>query len=955
MPSRSLPRFFVLLLLTASFAAQLHALGQPRYVEEKPCPGCFPVASSGSLATILVDRDDYPGVVRAAADLRDDINRVVGQSPKLVDNGAPKGDAIIIGSIGHSALIARLIKSKKIDVSDISGKWESFFLQVVEHPLPGVKRALVIVGSDKRGAIYGIYDLSEQIGVSPWYWWADVPVRHRDSIFVKTGRFMQGPPAVKYRGIFLNDEAPSLTGWVNEKFGGYNHQFYTKVFELILRMKGNYLWPAMWNSAFNEDDPLNPKLADEYGIVMGTSHHEPMLRAQQEWKRHGTGPWDYTKNADELQKFWAEGVERNKDYESIITVGMRGDGDMPMSKDANVALLEQIVADQRKIIAEHVNPDVTKVPQDWALYKEVQEYYEKGMRVPDDVTLLWADDNWGNIRRLPTPEERKRSGSAGIYYHFDYVGGPRNYKWLNTIPIAKVWEQMNLAYHYGANRIWIVNVGDLKPMEFPIEFFLSLAWNPERWPKESISEFTRLWAEREFGPEYAPQIADIVSKYTKYNGRRKPELLDPTTYSLTDYQEADRVAAEFQAISDQAEDIYKKLPASERDAFFELVLYPTKASAQVVQLYIDAGKNQLYATQGRVSANEWAERTRTLFKEHAELTAIYNHTLAGGKWEHMMDQTHLGYTWWQEPPVDKMPSVTEVLPREGAGMGLYVEGSTPSFFRPPALPEFDVFTQQRHYIDIFNHGRVPFDYTATANEPWIVLGSTSGHVATEDASLWVSIDWSKVPQGTSEGTVSLTGPGFPRPLNVKVSVLSPAEPTRETLHGFVETNGCVSIESMHYTNKIDTAGGRWEKIDDLGRTLSSMSVFPVTAASVNPPQDSPRLEYRMYLFHPGDLEVEAILAPTQSFVPGRGLRYAISWDDQTPQIIDALEHNELHDWEETVKDGVRTVTTKTHVDGAGYHTLKFWMVDPGVVLQKLTVNTGGVKPSYLGPPESYFH
>ena len=954
--SKSLPfRLATLTMLLAGFASHLNALGQPRYVEEKCSSGCFSIASGNFLATIFVDRSDYPGVVRAAGDLQADINRVVGRSPKLIDSGAPKGDAIIIGTIGHSALISRLAKSKKIDVSGITGKWESFFLQVVDHPLPGVPRALVIVGSDKRGSIYGIYDLSEQMGVSPWYWWADVPVQRRDGVFVKPGKFMQGPPAVKYRGIFLNDEAPSLTGWVNEKFGGYNHQFYTKVFELILRMKGNYLWPAMWNSAFNEDDPLNPKLADEYGIVMGTSHHEPMLRAQQEWKRHGTGPWDYTKNADELQKFWAEGVERNKNYESIITVGMRGDGDMPMSKDANVALLERIVSDQRKIIAEHVNPDVTKVPQDWALYKEVQEYYEKGMRVPDDVTLLWSDDNWGNIRRLPTPEERKRTGGAGIYYHFDYVGGPRNYKWLNTIPIAKVWEQMNLAYRYGANRIWIVNVGDLKPMEFPIEFFLSLAWNPERWPKESISEFTRLWAEREFGPEYAPQIAGIVSKYTKYNGRRKPELLDTNTYSLTDYQEADRVAAEFQSISDEADAIYSKLPPNERDAFFELVLYPTKASAQVLQLYIDAAKNQLYATQGRVSANQWADRTRQLFEQHAELTATYNHPLAGGKWEHMMDQTHLGYTWWQEPPVDKMPSVTEVLPRENASMGVYVESSAPSFFRPPALPEFDVFAQQRHYIDIFNHGRVPFDYTATASEPWIQLSSTRGQIGSEDTRLWVSIDWNKVPQGTSEGTISITGPGFPRPLNVKLEALNPVEPTRDSLHGFVETGGCVSIESVHYTNKADTPGARWEKIDDLGRTLSSMSVFPVTAASVSPPQDSPRLEYQIYLFHPGDLNVEAILAPTQNFVPGRGLRYAISWDDQPPQIIDALEHNELHDWEETVKDDARGVTTRTHVDGIGYHTLKFWMVDPGIVLQKLVIDAGGLKPSYLGPPESYAH
>ena len=329
-----------------------------------------------------------------------------------------------------------------------------------------------------------------------------------------------------------------------------------------------------------------------------------------------------------LQK--SEGIERNKNYESIITLAMRGDGDMPMSESANIELLEKIVADQRKIIADHVNPDLTKVPQDWALYKEVQEYYEKGMRVPDDVTLLWCDDNWGNIRRLPTPEERKRSGGAGIYYHFDYVGGPRSYKWLNTIPITKVWEQMNLAYRYDANRIWIVNVGDLKPMEFPIEFFLSLAWNPERWPKDKIGEFTKQWATREFGLKYAADIADIVSKYTKYNGRRKPELLEPDTYSLVNYQEADRILADWKAITDKAEHIYALLPEESRDAFFQLVLYPTKASAQVAQLYVATGKNQLYVSQNRASANVVAQQATALFQADAALAADYNLKLGLG-------------------------------------------------------------------------------------------------------------------------------------------------------------------------------------------------------------------------------------------------------------------------------------------------------------------------------------
>jgi len=687
---------------------------------------------------------------------------------------------------------------------------------------------------------------------------------------------------------------------------------------------------------------------------MGTSHHEPMLRAQQEWKRHGKGLWDYSKNAEILKEFWYLGVERNKKYESIITLGMRGDGDLPMTESANIALLEKIVADQRKMIADRVNADISKVPQDWALYKEVQEYYEKGMRVPDDVTLLWCDDNWGNVRRLPTQEERKRSGGAGIYYHFDYVGDPRSYKWLNTIPIAKVWEQMNLAYHYGADRIWIVNVGDLKPMELPIDFFLNMAWKPENWHKEKISEFTRLWAERQFGPQFAPDIADVLSKYTKYNGRRKPELLDPSTFSLVDYREADTVFADFQAAVAKAEEIYGKLPENQRDAFFELVLYPTKASAIVTELYITAGRNQLYASQGRASANELAAAARALFQADADLSAYYNHMLAHGKWDHMMDQTHIGYTFWNQPPVNAMPKVTEIEIPALAQLGVAVEGSAsawPGSPGEPSLPPFDLFNQQRRYIDIFNRGREPFVFSATTSVPWIVLSESQGTIEKE-RRVWVSVDWKKAPLGFTSGSLKIAR-GSTQEVVVNVNTFRPQDLTRESVDGFVESDQCVSMEAVHYSKKVDGPSARWESIDDLGRTLSSMSVFPVTAESVTPPRDAPRLEYKLYLFDPRTVEVEAILAPTLNFVPGRGLRYAISFDDEAPQVIDALAQNSVEDWRTSVKDSVRKVQSTHLLAKSGYHTLKFWMVDPGVVLQKLVVNLGGVKPSYLGPPESY--
>jgi hypothetical protein len=931
--------------------ASLVALGQPRYVFPTSGPGSFPIVHHKSVAAVYVDPSDFPGVARAANTLRGDIARVSGLTPTQALGAR---ETIIAGTIGKNAIIDRLIRERRIDVSGIVGKWESFLIQVVPHPQSGIDSALVIAGSDKRGTIYGIYDLSEQIGVSPWYYWADVPVVHRDALFVRPGRYVEEEPAVKYRGIFLNDEAPALTGWVKATYGNYNHEFYEKVFELLLRLKANYLWPAMWNNAFNEDDPLNAKLADEYGIVMGTSHHEPMLRAQQEWKRHGKGPWDYSRNEDVLRAFWEEGVRRNKAYESIITLGMRGDGDMPMSRESNTALLERIVADQRKIIAAEVNPDVTKVPQDWALYKEVQEYYEKGMRVPDDVTLLWCDDNWGNIRRLPTPEERKRGGGAGIYYHFDYVGGPRNYKWIDTNPIPKVWEQMHLAAEYGANRIWIVNVGDLKPMEFPTEFFLSLARDPARWPKEKTAEFTELWATREFGQAHAAEIAGLVAKTLKYNGRRKPELLEPSTYSVIDDLEADRVVADYDAIVSRAEAIERELPAEARDSFFELVLHPAKANAIVTAMYVAAAKNHLYVAQGRASANDMAARTRRLFQADADLADRFNHTLAHGKWDHMMDQTHIGYTYWQEPPKNTMPPVTEITLPATASMGVAIEGSSaawPGSAGPAVLPTFDSYNQPRHFIDVFNRGRGAFEFTAVASAPWIVLSAVRGSVEKE-ARLWVSIDWDKAPHGVDKGAVTIEGAGA-APIAVEVDVFYPNRPSGAEIKGFVETSGYVSMEAEHYTRKVDAGPVTWQRIPDYGRTLSAMSIFPVTAESVMPPAGAPLLEYRMFLFDSGPVEVEAILSPTLNFSPGRGLRYAISFDDEPPQVIDALAHNEQGDWETSVKDSVRKVRSAHTLAAPGIHTLKFRMVDPGIVLEKLVVDLGGVKPSYLGPPESF--
>jgi Glycosyl hydrolase family 115/Gylcosyl hydrolase family 115 C-terminal domain len=948
----ALRRFLFLLSMIAMCAAasrDAHSLGQKKYVSGLASKGSMTLVARGHVASIYVDSADFPGVMRATHDLQMDIERVSGMRPSISsDSTVARDEIVLIGTLGKSSIIDRLVNQKKLDVSAIAGKWESTLIAVIEKPMPGVERALVIAGSDKRGTIFGIYDLSEQIGVSPWYWWADVPVQHKAALYVSAGHYVSGEPAVKYRGIFLNDEAPALTGWVNATYGGYNHKFYITVFELLLRLKANYLWPAMWGSAFNEDDPENARLADEYGIVMGTSHHEPMLRAQQEWKRHGTGPWDYAANGDVLRKFWNEGIERNKNFESTVTLGMRGDGDMPMTEGENIALLETIVSDQSSILDAHSTPALRGDPKVWALYKEVQAYYEKGMRVPDDVTLLWCDDNWGNIRRLPTPEERKRPGGAGIYYHFDYVGDPRNYKWIDTNPIAKVWEQMHLAHVYGADRIWIVNVGDLKPMEFPIDFFLNYARDPERWDKDHLQEFTRAWADREFGAAHAEEIAAVVTRYGRYIGRRKPELMDADTFSLVNYHEAERVEEEWKTLREKAEALNAMLPENERDAYFELVLHPIKAAEIVTGLYINAGRSRLNAKEGRADANDYAERARALFRADAALSDEYNHKLAGGKWNHMMDQTHIGYTYWQEPPLNAMPAVSEVQALAKPRMGVIADGDP-----APAVLAFDSLAQQRRTIDVFNRGNGSFHFEAKASRPWIVLSAASGDVE-KAMRVEVWIDWSLVPEGKSDGEISMAQANGAT-ATLPVSTMRATAITRESLEGFAESDGLVSIEAEHYSRALSAGTVRWEKIPDYGETLSGMSAFPVDAASALPPSAVATLEYRMYLFDEGHVNLQATLGPSLNFVPGRGLRFTVSFDDQPPQIVDVLEDNSQSAWAKAVSDGVRRVDVKLNSGQPGYHTLKIGMVDPGVVLEKLVVSFAPVKPSYLGPPESFHH
>lgn len=567
--------------------------------------------------------------------LRHDLKAVTGSA------NAP----VVVATIGKS----KLAKKYKLQSKELQGKWEQYLIFTD-------KGKLVILGSDKRGTIYGIYELSRQIGVSPWYWMADAPIQKHEQLFAKSGIYTDGEPKVKYRGIFINDEWPSFGTWCKNQFGGINSKAYTRIFELMLRLKANYFWPAMWDSRFNEDDPLSPQLADDMGIVMGTSHHEPMMRAHKEYvyRKDSIGAWDYATNKANLDRFFEEGLERNKEYDNLITIGMRGDGDVAMGngndKD-NMKTLKDVVDGQREIIERVYKKPASEVPQLWAIFTEVQRYYDAGFTVPDDVTLLFCDNNWGYIRRTGPEKERTRKGGMGMYYHIDMNGGPWNDRWVNTTTAAKIREQLNLAYQTGIDRIWIINVGDLKPKEMPIDFIMHYAWNPDDYPADKIDQYMVDWARSIFGGEYAREIADIVTEYSKMNLERKPEVQRVGIYSV-ETGEAQRMFNRWDELEKRTLSLSKKIPAEMQDAFYQLVEYPAVASAGVAKIYLAATLGDSITMQ-------------TLFERDKQMTDKYNKVIAGGKWDGMMLDKHIGYRMWSMPNENTLPQVAKPSDKTG--------------------------------------------------------------------------------------------------------------------------------------------------------------------------------------------------------------------------------------------------------------------------------------------------
>ena len=809
----------------------------------KPFISFVPQTEALSLrgATIVYSEQEYEGVKMAIENLREDMKRVLGQVPAE----AADAPTIIIGTLG---------KNKAIDqmkLPDLKGKREKFVITTVPSTGSATGRGgrqLVIAGSDRRGTIYGIYELSRQLGVSPWYWWADAPVARHNDAYVIPGTYTDGEPAVEFRGIFLNDEAPCLTTWVKNTFGtNYGGRaFYEKVFELILRLKGNMMWPAMWGWAFYADDLENGRLADKMGIMMGTSHHEPMARNHQEYARHRQewGAWNYQTNQAKLDQFFREGIERMKGTEDIVTIGMRGDGDEAMSDKADTKLMERIINNQRRIIKEVTGQPAEKTTQVWALYKEVQDYYDAGLRVPDDVMILISDDNWGDIRRVPiNAKERARKGGWGIYYHVDYVGAPRNSKWLNVTQTQQMFEQLSLAYDFGIRRMWILNVGDLKPMEYPIQLFMDMAWNPKEYTQQTVTDHTRRFFNNVLGGPVAEEAASIYNRNCQYMARVTPEMLDAQTYNVAT-GEWRQVADAYQRLELRALRLYQDIPAEARDFYRQLILFPVQAMANLYDMYYAQAMNHYMAQAGNPDANSWAAQVAQCFRRDSLLCAEYNHDIAGGKWNGMMIQKHIGYTSWNDNfRADRLPATTRV------------DSST------------------------FNGG-----FTFQPNQ------------------------------------------------------------------------GYVAMEAEHYYRAEATEGTQWSVYPDYGRTRSAVALTPYTK-----PVGNAALTYRFAL--PEDtrqVTVHVVVKSTLDFLNAGGHECTVSLDGQQPQTINF--NKTLLDkqpymysvFSPTVARRVIEKEVELTVSKDGVHELTLRPKHPGLVFEKLVVDFGGYKPSYLFMDESDF-
>lgn len=956
---------------------------------------------------ICLEQSAFPGVIRVTEKVAHDVELVSGKKPQiLVEKEIPEtlessGEdwTIIAATKGKSSFLKKLEEAGSAELKELEQKRECYAWIFPEIKSRTKSNLLVIAGSDKRGTIYGLFHLSEMLGVSPFVDWCGLMPPKQEKIELREDMAcISKEPSVRYRGFFINDEWPAFGNWCNHNFGGFNAKAYDHVFELLLRLKGNYLWPAMWSARFADDGPglLNAELADEYGIIMGMSHHEPCLRQGEEYKYlrgknsvYGDA-WNFRTNREGITKFWEDGLKRSGKFENVITVGMRGEADTAiMGKNAtledNIQLLRDVLKTQKKLIQEHVNPDLTRVPRMIALYKEVEEFFygdEKtkglmGAEELEDVILMLCDDNYGNLRTLPTEEMRKHAGGYGMYYHLDYHGWPVSYEWINSSYLPKIWEQMSMAYDFGVRELWMVNVGDIATQEFPLSFFLDMAYDFDRWGSRALNctqEYTRKWVRQQFGSveeETQDTIADILEQYTKIIHRRRPEALNPETYHPVQEKESSRIFEEAEQLLKKLQDVYEtieKTNPQNLSAFIALVYYPAFGTMNLVKMQILAGWNHYYANLGAVCANDYVDEVERCMEQDRKAVEMY-HQMDQGRWYGMGMSQHIGFTHWNEDEC-RNPVVMRVIPLKkrsilvaADGTAQHAEGS-PWLDNTMKLKDFLNPDCTRASVTLYSRSDLKAEYKVLKKPGWLSVEPMEGWldgVSQKKVRLNLTLIKQRLPEtnqdtiqdsleiATPEGKCEITVPVYTGNLQDKKNV-------------FVDTMGYLSIEAAHYVNSVPgnykDRQVKFENLQGYGKTNSAMKAFPSDACTV-PGQDAPYLEYQFVLEESGTYEAEFYMQPSNPVTRENQLLYAVRINEEMTETVNAVEKDyqvgdQAEKWAEGVLSQIRrqTVSIKCR---AGFNTLRVYHVTPGFVLEKIVIYPMGEKPeeSYLGPAETY--
>ncbi|MFC5530486.1 glycosyl hydrolase 115 family protein [Cohnella yongneupensis] len=940
-------------------------------------------------ALFLREKEAYSGVHKVADKVMKDIELVFGILPTWAEELDQLAScAVIYGTIDRSPVLTSLSEQGLIDLEEIRGKNEVYLFQIIDAPGTEAGKALVIAGSDKRGTIYGLFRLSEMLGVSPYVDWSGVKPRRQEEFVLDDGyKVVSKEPSVRYRGFFINDEWPAFGTWCHQHFGGFNAQAYDHMFELLLRLKGNYLWPAMWSARFHDDGPglANSELADEYGVVMGASHHEPCLRHGDEYKYlrgkdsiYGDA-WNFRTNEEGITRFWADGLKRSGKFENVITVGMRGEADTAiMGKGAtfadNINLLRDVLRTQNRLIKEHVNPELDQVPRMLALYKEVEPFFYGDENTPgligsadlDDVILMLCDDNFGNLRTLPTEEMRAHKGGYGMYYHFDYHGGPISYEWVNSAYLPKVWEQMSTAYDFGVRDLWIVNVGDICTQEFPLAYFLDLAYDFDRWGTNAINktdEYTRLWIEQQFGSVCEAQdrakIHHLIDGYTKLAHNRKPEAMNADVYHPVHYREADNLLAEIENLMDEANELYAKMDDEAKFGFFSLVYYPAMGNLNLNKMQLLTGKNHYAAKLNRMEANQLAEQIRACMLRDRELVDEY-HAIDNGRWYGMGLSEHIGFTKWNEDEC-RYPVLMHVMPARKARLSVSIDGTEQRSegsawhvhtlymkdFRQPDITEASFTLHSLSDLD------APYEISCEA--PWLTCSGYEGmldgtHKAVD--KITVRIDRSQMNHDT-EATIVVK-----IPTGQCTIIVDAKQPETSGLPDktYVDTHGYVSIEAEHYYAK----AAEFQVIEGYGRTLSALKAFPTTRY-FTAGEDAPYLEYQFVVHEAGAYEVELYMQPSNPVTTDNTLYYGVQVNDGLIDVVNAVSkglkvgESSSREWAAGVLDNIRRQSSEA-VCRNGLNKVRIYAVSPGFVLEKLVIYPIGKNPpeSYLGPPETYY-